>query len=140
MNIVPLGGNLWGGKGDPEGEVNLPADYRFKNTLSGEVFVKTSGAGIKTGWTSLQGKSGAKGDKGDSALAPAPSPGAGTAFEHTQAAGSAEWIINHNLGYFPLVAITDDVGNEVESEIFHASINQTSARFSSLRSGKARCI
>jgi hypothetical protein len=66
--------------------------------------------------------------------------GIGSTFTHTQSVASAEWIINHNLGYRPSVTLYSTGGAEIEGEVVHLSNNQARAYFSAPVAGSARCI
>ena len=57
---------------------------------------------------------------------------------HTQLALSASWVVNHDLGFEPNVAITDDAGNVMWGNIIHHSINQLEIQFNVSTTGKAR--
>lgn len=59
---------------------------------------------------------------------------------HLQASPAQEWTLNHNFGEMPSVAVIDNIGNEVEAEVAHVSLNQTRVRFSGSHSGTARCV
>jgi len=59
-------------------------------------------------------------------------------YVHEQLSPSINWIINHNLGEFPIVQVIDSGGNEIEVEIVHISMNQTEIRLSSIKTGLAR--
>lgn len=59
-------------------------------------------------------------------------------YTHEQASPSATWTINHNLGFFPVVAATDSAGSEVEGDVAHPTANQTVLTFSGAISGVAR--
>lgn len=61
--------------------------------------------------------------------------GAPTVF--TQASPLAEWIVNHNLGYKPLVDVLDTGGNLVGAEVAHISLNQFAVRFAAPYAGQA---
>lgn len=61
--------------------------------------------------------------------------GAPTVF--TQASALAEWVVNHNLGYKPLVDILDTGGNLVGAEVAHISLNQFNVRFAAATTGQA---
>ncbi len=70
-------------------------------------------------------------------------PGAGGAaesFTHTQSTPAAEWIVNHNLGAYPLAEIRSAGGVVVEAEILHVSVNQFKVFFDTAYSGFVRCI
>ena len=63
---------------------------------------------------------------------------AGTSFEFTQSTPSATWTINHNLGYYPQVALFTTGGVEFEGMITHTSLNQTVINLTSPVAGTAR--
>jgi hypothetical protein len=54
---------------------------------------------------------------------PAGAPG-GMPYEHIQAPESTTWIVNHNLGHRPVVAVLDIGGAEIEADVRHMSLNQ----------------
>lgn len=58
-------------------------------------------------------------------------------YVHDQQVASATWTVTHNLGKFASVGIVDTVGDEVEGEVRHNSINQVTIIFSAPVSGKA---
>lgn len=59
---------------------------------------------------------------------------------YAQLSPLAEWVINHNLGRRPLVAVTTTGGVEVEANIIHQSENQARVYFEQPFSGYARLI
>lgn len=69
---------------------------------------------------------------------PPGAPGSsGPPYEHTQSSPSAEWIVNHNYGYNPTVAILNSAGQEIEATVIHMSLNQTRVFFNQPITGKA---
>lgn len=64
------------------------------------------------------------------------SPGAG--FVHSQPSAEAEWIVNHNLGVRPSVAVIDTGGNEIDAAVLHMSTNQLRIYFVTPTAGFAR--
>jgi hypothetical protein len=64
----------------------------------------------------------------------APSP----TYVHAQVSSSASWTVNHNLGFYPDVAVFSPGNMIVEAEVFHTSINQTIISFVGPQSGSAR--
>lgn len=65
--------------------------------------------------------------------------GAGSAsYNHTQSSASNTWVINHNLGYKPVVQVYSVGGAEVEAEILHSTINQVQVLFNASYAGYAR--
>ncbi len=63
-----------------------------------------------------------------------------TEFIHSQTSPSSEWIINHNFGARPSIAVTNEGGDVVITEIVHASVNQARIYFASPTAGEARCL
>lgn len=61
-------------------------------------------------------------------------------FEFNQTSPSAEWVVNHNLGYNPMVRVF--VGNEEvqPAQIIHDSVNSTRIIFNSPYVGVAKFI
>lgn len=71
---------------------------------------------------------------------PAPVEGeAGSSYRHVQGTASAVWTVNHDLGRFPAVTVTDTDGKEVEGDVVHNSINSLTVTFSAAFSGEANC-
>lgn len=64
----------------------------------------------------------------------------GAGFLHAQASPSAEWVINHNLGFRPSATVLSPGGVEVEAQIIHVSANQLRVIFLTPQSGSVRCI
>lgn len=50
-------------------------------------------------------------------------PGSGGGLTVSQPTPSAQWTINHNLGYKPAVDLFDVGGNEFDAEVLHLSNN-----------------
>jgi hypothetical protein len=68
------------------------------------------------------------------------SPGSdGARYEHTQAAASAEWIVNHNLGYRPGVDVLTTGGVRVEADVRHPTVNQVRVVLDVPLAGTAVC-
>lgn len=59
-------------------------------------------------------------------------------YNHTQASAATEWIINHNLGYYPTATAFSAGGVEMVGEVVQMSVNQTRIYFNSAVSGTAR--
>jgi hypothetical protein len=67
-------------------------------------------------------------------------PGPASAFfEFAQPIPLADWIVNHNLGFRPNVAVFDDGGNVVLAAVAHLSVNQCRINFAVPMTGRARC-
>ncbi|MBJ7347287.1 MAG: collagen-like protein [Thermoleophilaceae bacterium] len=60
------------------------------------------------------------------------------AFVHTQSSASTEWIVSHNLGFHPDIAVFVG-GTEVDAEIIHVDLNQSRVYFAAAQVGEARC-
>jgi hypothetical protein len=56
---------------------------------------------------------------------------------HTQASAAAEWIVNHDRGFRPLVTVLGAGGGEVVAEVLHISDNQLRIYFSQPQAGSA---
>lgn len=69
-----------------------------------------------------------------------PKPIVGYAYVHGQAIASAEWTINHNLGFRPMISCYTTGGVEFEAEVVHVSENQALARTAVPVAGQARCL
>lgn len=52
-----------------------------------------------------------------------------TAYVHTQSAPAAVWTIDHNLGYWPDVAIFNASGSVVGATITNPTVNRTTISF-----------
>jgi len=59
-------------------------------------------------------------------------------YTHNQGVPSTTWTINHNLGFRPVVAVTDSAGDECVGDIAHSNTNTLVVTFSSSFSGRAR--
>lgn len=86
-----------------------------------------TGATGAPGATGATGPTGEKGDKGDS----------GGFFNFTQGTSSDTWYIEHNLGYYPNIVVTDSAGNIVEGSYEFPNVNTLIATFSGAFSGNA---
>lgn len=64
------------------------------------------------------------------------------AFIFTQSSPSTEWVVNHNLGYKPIVEVLDTFGQIITYgvEIFNVSENQLRVISTPAVSGSIRCI
>ena len=58
-------------------------------------------------------------------------------YAHTQNAVSYNWVITHNLGYYPNVVVTDSAGTIVEVDISYPSTNEVTITLSQALSGYA---
>ena len=58
-------------------------------------------------------------------------------YTHTQSNATDQWVITHNLNKHPAVAIVDDGGNILITEVRYDSANQLTVLFNTAESGKA---
>lgn len=59
------------------------------------------------------------------------------AYHHTQSIASANWVINHNLGWYPNLTVQDSSGSVVEGEIAYNNSNTLTVTFTGAFSGDA---
>jgi hypothetical protein len=62
----------------------------------------------------------------------------GVWYVYTQASVSAQWIVNHNLGFRPNIDVTTLGGAKINAEILHVSDNQVHLFFVVATAGQAR--
>ena len=58
-------------------------------------------------------------------------------YTHIQSSSSATWVITHNLGKYPAVAVQDSAGTDVFGEVEYNSIYKLTITFSGAFSGSA---
>ena len=58
-------------------------------------------------------------------------------FEYSPPSESDEWIVNHNFGRNPIIAVLSPGGVEVEAEVVHMTVNQARVLFNAPQLGKA---
>lgn len=75
-----------------------------------------TGAQGPVGPAGPQGLQGNTGPQGPTGLTGPQGP-AGVSYDHTQSTASAEWTVNHNLGFKPTVQVFSSGGSEVEAEV-----------------------
>jgi hypothetical protein len=61
-------------------------------------------------------------------------------YTHTQTVPATLWTVNHNLGFHPVVSVLDALGNEMDCQVTHISLNQLTVSISSPMTGEARCV
>lgn len=61
-------------------------------------------------------------------------------FIYTQSQPSTTWVINHNLGYRPSVELLDGSSREIDGDVYHTTVNQTTILFNIPVAGTARLI
>lgn len=62
------------------------------------------------------------------------------AYTHYQTAASTEWVIDHNLGYPPIVRVFIGTSEVQPASISHPTVNQTVITFTTAVAGTARLI
>lgn len=67
-------------------------------------------------------------------------PGTSGSYVHTQSTPSNNWIINHNLGYNPIVQVFNSGNMEIDCAIVHVTNNQVQIPLVSAISGYARLL
>lgn len=74
---------------------------------------------------------------------PVPTPG-GTSYaggiNYVRQTPAFEWVITHNLGYFPSVSMVNESGEVVDASVTHPSVNVTVITFNRPVSGSARLV
>jgi hypothetical protein len=60
-------------------------------------------------------------------------------YTHSQPSASVEWVVHHNLGKYPAIAIVDSAGREVFGGVQHVDANTTIVTFTAPFSGKVYC-
>ena len=66
-------------------------------------------------------------------------PGDDKTYRHVQTIASEVWIVGHNLGKYPTVAVVDSSGAHIIGELYYISLNQIRLIFSAAISGEAYC-
>jgi hypothetical protein len=62
------------------------------------------------------------------------------AYTHFQTSASTDWVINHNLGYEPIIRVFLGTQEVQPSSITHNTLNQTTITFTTAVAGTARLI
>jgi len=83
------------------------------------------------------GVQGATGPAGPTGPQGPEGPGSVVSYVHDQPVASAEWVVDHGLGWFPNVTVVDSAGTVVEGEIDYTDEDRVVLRFSSGFSGRA---
>lgn len=63
-----------------------------------------------------------------------------TTHEFTHSTASDTWIVNHNLGRYPMAHVIDSAGTEVFGKVTHVSKNRLRIEFSAAFKGKALLV
>jgi hypothetical protein len=68
---------------------------------------------------------------------PGPAGPTSAPIQFTQSSPLATWVVSHNRGYRPSVAVTTPGGLEIEAAVLHLSLNVLSINFEAPQSGLA---
>src|SRR5438045_3249517 len=90
-----------------------PTTVRVTERPSFEVKEVAAPANSRTIVTGPRGEKGEEGDPG--------TPGASAVFEFRQTTAALTWIVNHNFGFRPNVAVLSPGGREMLAEVQHTS-------------------
>jgi hypothetical protein len=71
---------------------------------------------------------------------PGPPGESGVAFEYQQTTESSSWLINHNLGFLPVLSVFNQAGHPIEGEVLNLNTNQTQVNFKIPIRGSARLL
>lgn len=61
-------------------------------------------------------------------------------YVHNQLTPSATWVVTHNLGRHPAVAVADPQGNGLTVQVDYVSLDALHLIFSTDQSGSCRCV
>ncbi len=87
--------------------------------------------------TAIVGPQGPPGAAGATGPQGPPGPAGGGTFDYEQMSAATVWTINHNLGRYPAVTVTDYSGNVVYGDVLYVSTNQVTITFSGAEGGYA---
>ena len=106
---------------------NLTIEFSPGNGTAGKAVISTGGEADFLGLTSA-----------DSTLLGAPQQ----VFLHTQTGASASWVVQHGLGFYPIVRVFRDSDDQeiLPAEVIHNSKFTTTINFSSALAGRARFV
>ncbi len=68
---------------------------------------------------------------------PKGSPG-GAYYEHTQSTPATDWVVQHDLGFYPDITMRTTGGLVIEADVHHLSINHAQIRLNTPMAGTAR--
>ena len=68
---------------------------------------------------------------------PGPPGSAGQRFTHSQSIAAASWTVNHNLGFYPTVAVLTAGGAEIIAAVTHLSTNTVTISLNAAATGSA---
>lgn len=106
---------------------NLTIEFSTGNGIAGKAVITTGGEADFLGLTSA-----------DSDLL----GGQQQVYLHTQTSGASQWVVNHSLGYYPIVRVFRASDNQeiLPASVVHTSKFTTEINFSSSQTGRARFI
>lgn len=61
--------------------------------------------------------------------------GSSLPYVHTQSSPSTTWVVNHNLGYRPVIEVLSPGGIVVGADVIHVSVNQAQINFNNPQTG-----
>jgi len=61
--------------------------------------------------------------------------GSSLPYEHVQPTPASTWVVNHNLGYRPVIEVLSPGGVVVGADVVHVSVNQTQINFNNPQTG-----
>lgn len=62
------------------------------------------------------------------------------AYVHSQSVSAQNWVVNHNLGYYPIVSLYSVSLKEFEGDVLHVSLNQFTVSLTGSFAGFARAV
>ncbi len=112
---------------EPQDNNSLTISFSAGNGIAGKAIVSTGGEADFLGLTSA-----------DSPLLGTPQQ----VFLHTQTSGASSWVVQHGLGYYPIVRVfrASDDQEILPAEVVHNSKFTTTINFSSNQTGRARFV
>lgn len=66
--------------------------------------------------------------------------GFGDSYSNDFGAPALSWVVNHNLGRYPVLKILSAGNVEIEAEVVHASVNQAVIYFAGPQAGRVLAI
>lgn len=82
---------------------------------------------------------GPQGPPGPTGPAGPPGPAGGGTFDYEQMSAATVWTVNHDLGRYPAVTVTDYSGNVVYGDVEYINTNTVTITFSAAEGGYVHC-
>lgn len=99
-----------------------------------DIAVANGFAGTEAEWlASLEGPQGPQGEQGEQG----PPGVSASTYVHYQSIPEAEWVIDHNLGYYPNVAVEDSTGKPLLVAVERPSASRVIVQHASAVGGRA---